>query len=645
MVYRIYLLLALFCCMLLITPARSSAAAPPGANYLPGEVLIKLKPGFQLSDQALATSTIQGYDALTASFQAHDLTATLSDMQATRAELLTPESQTYHITFDSQTDAARLAAALSSHPAVAFAEPNYTRHLMRTPDDPFVREQWALNNIQAFEAWELTTGQGILIAVLDTGVSASHPDLQGQVRLPGYNAILGNESTEDDNGHGTAVSGLIAAHTDNGEGIAGLCWDCTILPVKVLDSRGGGNDLSVARGIRWATDAGARVINLSLGGTGDSQVLREAVEYAFSHGAVIVSATGNERQSGNAINYPAAYPQVLAVSGTSNADTITGFSNTGDHVDLAAPSVGLWTTIVSDKQAYGPPNGTSFSSSYVSGAAALVFTLRPDVSNADVNCILEASADDKGTPGKDPEYGWGRLNLLKAVQFAQTYTGCPLDMPPPATPEPGPIGTPSAFAPIAPITSDANQTYFAETQHSLKGMFKTYWERHGGLPIFGYPISEEFSERGDDGRDYLVQYFERHRFELHPEQAEPYNVQLSRLGAVTLEAQGRSWYTFPKGTNNPGCLFFEATGHTLCEPFLSYWRSSGLEFDGQPGKSYEESLALFGQPLSESQFEEIAPGVTVVVQWFERARFEDHGSNGVLLGLLSSDLAHTRGWR
>jgi hypothetical protein len=112
-----------------------------------------------------------------------------------------------------------------------------------------------------------------------------------------------------------------------------------------------------------------------------------------------------------------------------------------------------------------------------------------------------------------------------------------------------------------------------------------------------------------------------------------------------LETQGRSWYTFPKGEPTPGCLFFEATGHTLCEPFLSYWRSNGLEFDGSPGKGYAESLALFGQPLSEPQPEEIAPGVWVTVQWFERARFEDHGSDGVLLGLLSSDLTRLRGWR
>lgn len=647
MINRLCLLLVLLgtiCAIPIAWPASQAAAAPTTSHnnaYVAGEVLLKLQPGFRLSPQASA-AVVQPARSTYAAAHARSLNSLLRSLHGSQSTLISPGSATYQVSFASQQDAAQLAATLDAHPAVVFAEPNYIRHSMREPNDPFLREQWALRNIQALPAWDATTGEGILIAVLDTGVSSNHPDLDGQV-LPGYNALFGNDRSEDDNGHGTAVSGLIAARTDNGEGIAGMCWGCAILPVKVLNSRGGGSDAAVARGMRWATDAGARVINMSLGGSGESQTLREAVEYAHSRGALVVAASGNERQSGNPINYPAGYPQVLAVSGTSNGDTITGFSNTGEHIDIAAPSVGLWTTILSDNREYGPPNGTSFSSPYVAGTAGLVFTLRPDLSNDDVRCVLEASADDKGPPGKDPEYGWGRLNAYQAVQLAQSYNGCPLSQP--EQPQTAQQGTPAAFAPVSPVPSDANLVYFPETQHTLRGEFKAYWERHGGLPIFGFPISEEFTERGEDGSDYLVQYFERHRFEFHPENSPPYHVQLSRLGATMLESQGRSWYTFPKGGPTPGCLFFEATGHTLCEPFLSYWRSNGLEFDGSPGKSYAESLALFGQPLSEPQPEEVAPGVWVTVQWFERARFEDHGSDGVLLGLLSSDLTRLRGWR
>jgi type VII secretion-associated serine protease mycosin len=649
MIYRLCLLLVLLCTILAIPTARPAAgvAAAPAAShthaYVAGELLLKLQPGFRLSPQA-NVAVLQSARSTYAAAQARSLNSLLRSLGGSQSAPISPGSNTYQLIFERQEDAARLAATLDAHPAVVFAEPNYIRHSMREPNDPVLQEQWALRNIQALQAWDITTGEGIKIAVLDTGVSSSHPDLEGQV-LPGHNALFGNDRAEDDNGHGTAVAGLIAARTDNGEGIAGMCWGCAILPVKVLNSRGGGSDAAVARGMRWATDAGARVINMSLGGSGDSQTLREAVEYAHSRGALVVAASGNERQSGNPINYPAAYPQVLAVSGTSNADTVTGFSNTGEHIDIAAPSVALWTTILNDNRDYGPPNGTSFSSPYVSGTAALVFTLRPDLSNDDIRCVLEASADDKGPPGKDAEYGWGRLNAFKAVQLAQNYNGCPLSQPEQPQAAPAQPGTPDAFAPVPPVPGDANQVYFPETQHTLRGEFKAYWERHGGLPIFGFPISEEFIERSDDGSEYVVQYFERHRFEFHPANSPPYHVQLSRLGATMLETQGRSWYTFPKGEPTPGCLFFEATGHTLCEPFLSYWRSNGLEFDGSAGTSYAESLALFGQPLSQPQPEEVAPGVWVTVQWFERARFEDHGSQGVLLGLLSSDLTRLRGWR
>lgn len=631
--YQVYLLFACLLLALAVSPLAGRAAPAASQNAVAGEVLVKLQPTYRLSPQARATYIGADAAGWSTRASAQQFNRLLARLGATDAEALLPGSTTYRVRLPEQASIGAAVAALAADPLVVFAEPNYIRHLMRMPNDEAVREQWALTNIQAFEAWDITTGGALVVAVLDTGVASSHPDLGDKV-LAGFNAVTQNDRTEDDNGHGTAVSGLIAARTNNKKGIAGMCWECKILPVKVLGARGTGNDFSVARGIRWATDAGARIINLSLGGTEDSQVLREAVEYAFNSGALVVSASGNERQLGNAINYPAAYPQVLAVGGTGNTDVVTGFSNTGDHVDLAAPSVGLWTTVLDRESPYGPPNGTSFSSPYVAGTAALVWTLRQDLANTDVKCVLEASADDQGAPGKDPEYGWGRLNAFKAVQLAQSYAGCPLDQP--AQPNtPGPVDQ-TAFDPVPPVPNDANTVYFPETRHTLRGAFKSYWEQNGGLSVFGYPISEEFTQRADDGNDYTVQYFERHRFEYHPQNQPPYHVQLSRLGAVILELQGRSWYAFPKGNPTDGCLFFEETGHTLCEPFLSAWRSDGLEFDGQPGKSFQESLALFGQPLSEPQLEEIAPGVVVPVQWFERARFEQHDGSPprVLFGLL-----------
>lgn len=606
-------------------PAAPRTASASGAS----ELLVALRPGQPIAALGLRGATPLFSDAAGA---------------------------LYRVPVAPGADVDTLTARLAANPAVRYVEPNRRRTLQRTPNDEVLRQQWGLRNILAEQAWDITTGGPIVVAVLDTGVDGSHPDLQGKV-LPGHNVFSGGANAGDDNGHGTAVAGLIAANTDNRTGIAGLCWGCRILPVKVLDANGGGNDATVAAGIRWAADNGARVINMSLGGAGESETLREAVEYAAAKGIVLVAASGNEREAGNPVSYPAAYSQVIAVGATGNADTITGFSNTGDYLDIAAPGVGLWTTLPDGR--YGPPNGTSFSSPYVAGAAALVLTQRPDLGWYDVACVLQASADDKGAPGKDPEYGWGRLNVLQAVQLAPVYTGCPLEAPAPQpapepapqpAPEPAPAppplpgAAPAAFAPIAPV-SGPGVRYFPETGHSLRGTFLSYWEAHGGLPIFGYPTSEEFIETGADGKPYTVQYFERHRFELHPENAPPYNVLLARIGDDLLRASGRDWQAFPKTGPRSGCLYFEATGQSICEPLLSYWRSNGLEFDGRAGVSYAESLALFGQPLSPPQTEELAPGVFVTVQWFERTRLEDHGAGRVLLGLLGNELVQRRGWR
>lgn len=649
-----FLSIALLAARLTVLPPTSPEASQA---YRAGELLLKLRPGITLSAQALVSSqTSAQNNPDTFAIHTH-LEQTLQQLGAYHAESLGEGSHTYRVKFATTREPPRIAQTLAENPAVVFAEPNYVRHMLRMPDDPNLSQQWALENIHAFEAWDITTGKDIVIAVVDTGVWSSHPDLQGNV-LPGYNALLNNDQSDDDHGHGTAIAGLIAARTDNDKGIAGICWDCSILPVKVLNARGTGNDADLARGIRWATDHGAHIINLSLGGAENSQALRDAVDYAFQRGVLLIASSGNDHQLGNFTNYPAAYPQVIAVGATTNSDKVAGFSNTGEHIDLVAPGVALWTTMLDGD--YGPPNGTSFSSPFVSGVAGLVLTVRGDLPHTDVACILQASADDHGSPGKDMEYGWGRLNALRAVQMAQNYTGCPLNQPDPEpTPEPqatNDMASPTdtlpdvvsqAFAPVPPSAASQDGVYFPETRHTLRGEFYRYWQKHGGLPVFGYPISEEFLEPSSDeqnaGQTFVVQYFERYRFEFHPEKPAPYNVLLSRLGDDVLTLQDRSWFLFPPGEAQDGCYFFEGTSHSLCGPFLDYWRSHGLELDGSPAKSFGESLALFGQPISEMHQEEVVPGVTLTVQWFERARFEYHEGTGVLLGRLGYEYASMRG--
>jgi hypothetical protein len=182
---------------------------------------------------------------------------------------------------------------------------------------------------------------------------------------------------------------------------------------------------------------------------------------------------------------------------------------------------------------------------------------------------------------------------------------------------------------------------FKETKQCISGRFATYWNENGGLAVFGFPVTTAAYEvNGDTGEMYLTQWFERNRFELHPDKPAPYDVLLGRLGNDSLKQQARDWRTLPKAGQTTA-HYFEATGHAIAHPaFWSYWSSHGLEFDQQRGTSAAESLALFGLPLSEPQIETNSSGDTVLTQWFERARFEDHGAKGVLLGLLGNEVLH-----
>jgi hypothetical protein len=186
----------------------------------------------------------------------------------------------------------------------------------------------------------------------------------------------------------------------------------------------------------------------------------------------------------------------------------------------------------------------------------------------------------------------------------------------------------------------AEQICFQEVPDCIEGRFAEYWRANGGLAVFGLPLGPARQERVGGGT-YLAQLFERNRFELHPENARPYDVLLGRLGDEQLRRQGREWKSFPQGRPRSGCQFFEITAHLVCEPFLGYWRTHGLEFDGRQGVSYAESLALFGLPLSEPAMETNSSGDSVLTQWFERARFELHPNNPdpykVLLGRLGAE--------
>lgn len=204
------------------------------------------------------------------------------------------------------------------------------------------------------------------------------------------------------------------------------------------------------------------------------------------------------------------------------------------------------------------------------------------------------------------------------------------------------FGLLAVLQPVLMIAQEERRC-FPETGLCIAGRIRAYWEQNGGLAVFGYPITPQQEER-TEGLVRQVQWFERNRLELHPENAPPYDVLLGRLGAAMLDQQGRDWQAFPPGEPQEGCAFFTATHHTVCADFLTAWRSSGLELDGQPGTTEDESLALFGLPLSEPQQETLSDGQVYTVQWFERARFEAHPEHEppyhVLFGLLGNEM-HT----
>ena len=595
----------------------SAAARPSGPRQLGGTTLRRAAthtafvPG-QLLVRLHDRSAMAAKGAITLkSFQAAFPALNLERMRA-----VVPN--TYRLDTGKNADVVALANQIAADPSVAYAQPNYLRYALRSVDDPLSTFQYALNKIDAYGAWDVTTGSSaVTVAVVDSGVNAAHPDLAGRV-LPGYDFANDDADAGDDVFHGTQVAGIVAAAGDNGEGTAGLCWSCNILPVKVLNDNGAGSDEWVAKGIRWAVDHGAQIINLSLGGPNESRIIREAVVYATQKNVLVVAAAGNEADEGNPIDYPAAYDEVIAVGATDHNDQHAYFSQVHSYVDLAAPGWNVATTgVEGNLSAYGAATGTSFSAPYVAGLAALLLSVNPSLDVNGLKSLLINSADDIGQPGRDWQFGAGRINAARAVRAVRV----------------------PAFDPVA-NPNQPDVIFFPETGHTLRGTLRAFWEQNGGLPVFGFPVSEEFSETTTEGT-FTVQYFERNRLELHPDKAAPYNVLLGRLSDSLLQRQGRNWFTFAKGQPSDGCQFFNETGHSICEPFLTYWKGNGLRDanlspDGR-------ALALFGLPLSEPALEINSSGENVLTQWFERARFEFHPGNEprfqVLLGLLGNESA------
>ncbi|MFB6721268.1 S8 family serine peptidase [Kribbella sp. NPDC056345] len=372
-------------------PARQQTAK---TEFQPNEVIVKFKSG--------ATSKAR--------------TAALSRFRATGEASLTPNI----VKVTGSASAPELLKKVKADPTVELASLNYIRRIDAIPNDSYYNEDQRvyLNTIRMPQAWDLSKSTGNqVVAVLDTGVDAGHPDLVGHL-VPGVNTTSPNRGPIDDNGHGTMTLGIIAAAANNNAGVAGIGWNVKAMPVKVLRSDGTGDDLDVVEGIDWAAAHGAKVINMSLSGGTDSTIMHDAVKRAVAKGVTVVVAAGN--QGLGLPRYPAAYPEVITVGATDPGGTLTGFSSYGDWVDVAAPGTDILSTGVrsmtpQQNVPYWYCTGTSCSAPIVSGIAALVKNKWPNYTPDQVKARIKNLARDAGPRGTDKFYGGGILDAYASL--------------------------------------------------------------------------------------------------------------------------------------------------------------------------------------------------------------------------------------
>ncbi len=328
---------------------------------------------------------------------------------------------------DSKAAKDELLKVLKSNPNVEYVEPNYVYTVDFTPNDPNLGSQWAWSRIQAFDAWDVTQGSSsVVIAVVDTGIQRNHPDLNAKI-VGGYDFVDGDSAADDGNGHGTHVAGTSAGETNNSTGGAGMCPNCSLMPVRVLDSNGSGTLANVANGITYAADQGVEVINMSLGG-GGSTSLQNAVNYAWNKGVFMACAAGNDNTSSTSSAYPGAYSNCFAVASTTSSDARSSFSNYGSWVEVAGPGSSIYSTWLNS--GYNTISGTSMATPHVAGLAGLLAS--QGLSNSQIRDRLCATADD--ISGTGTYWTCGRINAYRAVTGGggSTPTPTPSPTPPPS---------------------------------------------------------------------------------------------------------------------------------------------------------------------------------------------------------------------
>jgi len=450
----------------------SDSSAP---TYVPGVVIVEVKQGINLAKDPkgkpshLYKTNSTYLDADLSPLGVSSVTPLLTAGQTNELQNkgggTSPLARIYKIRLKPGTDIDNVVAELSANPDVVFAEPDYIAYPADIPnlnhaptssrlspalavqqltiDDPLYSQQWGMAKINIEGAWSATYGAPtVTIAVIDSGIDLTHVDLQnnlwtnpGEIAgngidddsngyiddVNGWNFVFSSNDVWDDNGHGTLVAGVAAAIGGNGAGIVGVCPECRIMPVKVMQASGAANYSDIAAGVLYAAQKGAKVINLSLGGYANSNTLKNAIDTAVNtYGVAVVAGAGNDNL--DTPFYPAAYDNVLAVAGTAEDDTKLDFSNYAAWVDVSAPAVNIRTTALGGDWANG--SGTSIASPFAAGLAGLLRTLHPDWSANLIRAQIVHTTDniESANPAYIGMLGSGRIN----AQTATTATATPL---------------------------------------------------------------------------------------------------------------------------------------------------------------------------------------------------------------------------
>lgn len=433
------------------------SAFAQGNDYIANQLIVKIKGKHSISlESDKITFGLKEFDILNSKHQLKKAEA-LHNIKGNRSFLLE---------FQNDTDISDLIKKYESSGLFEYIEPNYIVHATgyrthseESPNDTHYSRQWAFKNDGTFRAgganavagadikmepaWEIEKGSSsIIVAVLDTGINFVHPEFEGRIwenpnaevddgyelDLFGWNFISNDNTVFDDQGHGTAVAGVIAAKPNNNLGFAGVDWHCYIMTVKVLNDEGSGSVAGIVQGVHYATDRGANVINMSLGGPNYSNAFNDAIEYAYSNNVTVFAAMGNENTS--EISYPAGYLNAIAVGSTNpndrRSDAFNGNpsdgSNYGGHIDVVAPGAYIYVLDYYNENNYGNmSSGTSLATPYAAGLASLLLAQDPTRTPDDIRQIIRSTADDQvgrmneDTEGFDIYHGYGRINAFSAL--------------------------------------------------------------------------------------------------------------------------------------------------------------------------------------------------------------------------------------